>query len=171
MKQNILKWKPLLSVCIISGLIQVIVGVIMYLAGFYFHPLSSIVSIVVVILCLILGLLWYRNNHMNGEGSYSQILIVGVFISISIGIIYALYNIISINFFYPHFMEDLINARAEILKSRGLSDKQIEQMISFARTQLTAAGMAVRNFIFLSASGIVSSLVIAIFLRKKSNNN
>lgn len=167
MKTLSIDWSPLLLVGLVCGLIHVVVGIILYLSGHYFESLSSIASIVTVLLCIIFGIIWYRNKYMKDDASYPRILLVGIIISISIGIIYAIYNVISMNYFYPNFMSDLSNAQAHKLAQRGLSQAEIDNTISLAKTRYTVASIAFMNFIFLSIIGTVCSLVVSSFLKKK----
>ena len=103
-----LRWKVLLAIGLIAGILQTLAGVVMYVAGVYFAAWSMLVSGAVLVLCIVAGTRWYRDNMLGGTITYSQALIIGIVISVSTGIIYALYNIITISFIYPNFLDDMI---------------------------------------------------------------
>ena len=94
----------LVGIGVMAGVLQVIVGVAMYLAGVYFKPWSMLVTGVVLFLCIVVGTRWYSIKYLNDEISYKQALIVGVVIAVSTGAVYAVYNLVSINFFYSGFL-------------------------------------------------------------------
>src|SRR5262245_34825899 len=103
-----LDWKTLAAIGLAAGLIQVAVAVTMYLAGIYFVSWSSLVTLLTLLLCVVFGIRWYRVSVLKGEITYRQALVVGIVIGVSTGIVYAVYNIVSISFIYPRFLEDLI---------------------------------------------------------------
>ena len=98
--------KALIGVGVVAGLAQVVAGVVMYLAGVYFAPWSMFVSLLLLLLCIVAGTKWYATQHLNGKITYFQALKVGIAISVATGLIYALYNLISISWFYPNFLDD-----------------------------------------------------------------
>lgn len=146
----------LVSVALIAGLIQAVAGVIMYLAGFYFARGSMLVSALVLLLCLVFGTLWYRSRH-TGDFGYAQAFLTGAAISLGTGIVYAVYNLLSINFFYPNFLEEV--ARAQAASGQGPLDG--------GRSSLTAASIAIPNLIRLTVLGVILSAIAAPFLRRR----
>ena len=75
------------------------------------------VNLFLLLLCIVLGTKWYAARYLNGKITYVQALSVGVVISISTGLIYALYNLISISWFYPNFLDEVVRARLAQAKS------------------------------------------------------
>ena len=142
-----LRWKLLLEIGLIAGIVQALAGVVMYVAGVYFAAWSMLVSGGILVLCIVLGTRWYRDNVLGGTMTYSQALIIGIVISISTGIIYALYNVISISFLYPNFLDDTIRAGAR---------------------DATLPKIAVGNLIRLSIGGAILSIITSIILRGKT---
>ena len=49
----------LIGIGVMAGVVQVIAGVAMYLAGVYFKPWSMLVTGVVLLLCIVVGTRWY----------------------------------------------------------------------------------------------------------------
>ena len=140
-------WKTLIAIGLLAGLIQVATGVAMYVAGVYFAPWSMFVSGLVLILCIVFGIRWYRDSVLRGRITYGQALMVGIVISVSTGILYAIYNTISISFFYPRFLE------------------QMSSLNPAMRGSLTANMIALSNMIRLSLGGTIVSALVALILK------
>ena len=157
------KWKPLIAVGLVAGLTQVATGVAMYLAGIYFVSWSMFVSLAVLFLCIVLGTLWYRASALNGQISYGQAFIVGIVISVSTGIVYAVYNLISISFIYPNFLENVINASVASVPA----SQRTPEFIAAVRESITAKTIALSNLLRLSALGTFLSVWSSFLLRNK----
>jgi hypothetical protein len=151
------KWNlnALVVVALVAGLIQVAAGVVMYLAGFYFSPWSMLVTGIVLLACIVFGTSWYRNKH-TGEFGYVQAFLTGVAIGVGTGIVYAIYNLISINFFYPNFLDEVARAYA----STGAFPYET------IRASLSPMSIAIPNLIRLSVLGIIMAAIAAVFLRR-----
>ena len=121
----------------------------MYLAGVYFASWSMAVSVLVLLLCIVVGIRWYTTHVLKGEIKYSRALVVGVVISVTTGVIYALYNLASIAWFYPSFLSDMTRAGG---------------------VKVTAPAIALSNCIRLSVIGSMLSLVAAVFLRRTASS-
>lgn len=141
-------WKTLLTVGLLAGLIQVAAGVVMYLAGIYFVSWSFLVSLLVLLLCIVLGIRWYRDSVLKGQITFGQALIVGIVISVSTGIVYAIYNVISISFIYTGFLEELIS-------------------LNGGSARITANTIALANLIRLSVLGTLLSVFASLILKKR----
>ena len=154
--------KTLIGVGLLAGIVQVVAGVALYLAGVYFAPWSTFVSGFLLLVCIVVGTKLYAARYLNGKITYLQALSVGVVISISTGLIYALYNLISISWFYPNFLDDVVRAR--------LAQAMFPGTTSFAdmRSEVSALGIAVPNLIRLSVFGSILSLLTSLFLRRQA---
>ena len=154
--------KLLVGVGVVAGLVQVAAGVAMYLAGVYFRPWSAFVNLFLLLICLVGGTRWYATHGLNGKITYKQALCVGVVISVCTGLIYAVYNLISISWFYPNFLDDVVRAR--------LAHPAIAESTSFAamRAEVSALGIAIPNLIRLSVIGSILSLLTSFFLKTRT---
>ena len=142
-------WKTLIVIGLLAGLIQVATGVALYVADVYFAPWSMFVSGLVLILCIVFGIRWYRDSAQNGQITYGQALMVGIVISVSTGILYAIYNSISISFFYSRFLECMI-----ILNPAN-------------RESITVNTVSLSNLIRLSVFGTILSALASLILKKE----
>ena len=150
----------LIGLGLIAGVIQVMVGAAMYVAGVYFKPWSMLVSVLVLLLCIVVGTRWYSVKFLHNEITYKQAVIVGGVIAISTGIIYAVYNLVSIGFFYPNFLDELVRDR--------IAQRQAPASFDSLRAAVSAPGIAIANLIRLSVIGSLLSVLCALFLRRRS---
>ena len=161
-----LRWKVLLVIGVVAGIVQALAGVVMYVAGVYFAAWSMLVSGVVLVLGIVVGTRWYRDNTLGGTISYSQALIAGIVISISTGIIYALYNVITIGLIYPNFLDDMVREGVSRIQASGLTSQETAELVASMKRNATVPKIAVGNLIRLSIGGTVLSMIISIFLRR-----
>jgi Na+-transporting methylmalonyl-CoA/oxaloacetate decarboxylase gamma subunit len=154
--------KILLGLGVMAGFAQACAGVAMYLAGVYFAPWSMGVSLLVLLLCIVVGTRWYTAHCLNGEITYVQALGVGIVIAVSTGLVYAIYNMISISWFYPNFLDDMVRARM----AQASAHQPSAESFATLRSQVTAPAIAISNCIRLSVIGSVLSLVSALFLKR-----
>ena len=148
----------LLGVGLVCGAVQAAAGIAMYLAGVYFAPWSMVVSAGVLLGCIVAGTRWYTMHFLGNEITYPQAVLVGTVISVCTGVVYAGYNLITISYVYPNFLDEVVRAR---IAQDGSG--------SFAalRTQVSAAGIAIPNLVRLSGFGTALSLVTSLFLKRK----
>ena len=158
------KWKTLIAIGILAGLVQVATGVALYVAGLYFASWSMFVSVLVLFLCIVLGTRWYRDHALKGQITFKQALMTGIVISVSTGIVYAIYNVISISFIYPRFLEDLISLNLASVPA----SEQTPEFIAAMRQSLSANTIALSNLIRLSLIGTILSVFASLFLKRDS---
>ncbi len=161
-------WKPLAAIGLISGLIQVTIGVAMYLAGIYFAPKSLLVTNLVLAACIVLGTRWYGKHVLNGRTTYWAALLVGLVIAVCTGVIYVIYNIVSISFVYPHFLEDMVQAEFARQTALGMDASQAGQALELLRRERTLWMLVAGNLSGFVRFGIVLSALTAIAFRKKA---
>jgi len=162
-----LRWKPLLAVGLVSGLVQVAAGVTMYLAGVYFTNWGSLASLFFLALCVVAGIWWYGKDVLEGRTTYPLALLVGIVIGVSVGLVYAVYNIVSISFVYPHFIEDLVQNVVQRRLARGMDPQTVPQVTAGLRERMTAGSLAFNNLVTFASLGIILSALTAIWFRRK----
>jgi len=158
-------WKTLIAIGLLAGLIQVGTGVAMYVAGVYFAPWSILVSVLVLLLCIVFGMRWYRDSAQNGQITYGQALMVGIVISVSTGMVYAVYNIVSIQFIYSRFLEELISLNV----AGAPATERTPEFIAAVRERVTANTIALANLIRLSVVGTILSVFASMILKRRHN--
>ncbi len=156
----------LLALALVAGLAQAATGIVLYVTGNYFAAWSGMVSTAVLFLCIVIGLRWYRDNRRDGYIDFPKALALGAVIALGTGAVYAIYNIITIDVVYPHFLDDMARARVAAEAARGQAAVSYEAI----RTQLSAPRIAVTNFIFLTSRGIILSVLVALIVRRRSQS-
>jgi hypothetical protein len=147
-----------------AGLVQTVAGITMYMAGVYFAPWSMLVSVLVLLLCIVVGTRFYMTRYLK-KTRYVQALTVGIWLSVATGLVYALYNILSVSFFYPQFLDEMVRVRIAQATARQMQSESFEAM----RAGVSAAGIAVANLIRLSVIGSILSAISALFLKRSSS--
>lgn len=159
------KWngKALLGMGVLAGVAQAFAGVVLYIAGVYFAPWSMGVSGFLLLLSIVVGARWYAAHYLNGAITYKQALGVGIAVSVCTGLVYAIYNIVSISWFYPAFLDDMV--RAQIGDAPAGPGAE-----SFAtlRAQVSVPAVAISNCIRLSVFGSILSLLTSFFLKNSA---
>ena len=155
--------RVLIGVGVVAGVAQVIAGVAMYLAGVYFAPRSMFVNVFLLLVCIVVGTRWYAAHCLSAKITYLQALSVGIVVSISTGLIYALYNLISISWFYPNFLDEVVRAR---MAHHGVEEQSTASFAAM-RAEVSALGIAIPNLIRLSLLGSILSLLTSLFLRRR----
>jgi hypothetical protein len=79
------------------------------------------------------------------------------------GIVYAVYNLISISFFYPNFLANMINARLATMPA----SERTPEFIAAMREGTNAKTIALSNLIRLSLFGTWLSIFLAFYLKDK----
>jgi hypothetical protein len=157
--------KVLIGIGVTAGATQVVAGVVMYLAGVYFAPWSMLISLFLLLVCIVVGTRWYRDHCLNGKMTYLQAVSVGIVISVCTGLVYAVYNLVSIAWLYPQFLDEVVRARMAQTGAQQQSTGSFAAM----RAELSATGIAIPNLIRLSVFGSVMSLISSLFFKHRGS--
>jgi hypothetical protein len=141
-----------------AGVAQVAAGVAMYLAGVYFSPWSMAVSVAVLLVSIVAGIRWYAAQTSGGTISFGQAVLAGAVISLCTGATYAVYNLVSITWLYPGFLDDMVRARMDAFPDGRSFEAQ--------RATVSAAMIAIPNLVRLSVMGSVLSVPIGWLLSR-----
>jgi len=156
-----LRWVPLVKVGLVAGLVQVVAGAAMYLSGVYFERWSLQLMMLLTVASIAAGNWWYGKYVLGGQTTYWRALLVGVVMSVLMAAVYVTYNLVSVSFIYPHFMEDMVQAEFD-RASVGLDPAQAAQLLGSLRSQLTLRSLAVGNFVGACRFGTMASVLVAL---------
>jgi hypothetical protein len=160
-----LRWKPLLVAGIGSGLVQVAAGMTMYVLGVYFAPWSGLVSLALLAAALVLGVWWYVIHVLHRQVTYVTALLAGLAIAVATGLVYATYNVLSVSFVYPHFLEDMAEARVAARQAGGLDTAHAAELLASLRASTTLASVVASNLRAFCLFGTVVSALAALGFR------
>lgn len=152
----------LLTIALVAGAVQVVAGVSMYLTGVYFAPWSMVVSLFV----LLSAIVWASHRYagrLRSDGvrpRWLDTLKAGVAASVGTGIIYAIYNLVSITYVYPHFLDDMANAIVAMQDSSSPGARSLDAV----RADLSASAIAFGNLVRLSVFGSILSAIVALLM-------
>lgn len=160
---------PLVKVGLIAGLANVAVGIVLYLTGAYFQPWALILMTLLLPVYIAVGNWWYGKHVLRGNTTYPKALLVGIVISVLIGLTYVTYNIVSITFVYGDFLEEMIQAEFARL-SAGMDAVNASQLLDRLRAESTLKGLVVGNLMAVCRLGTAFSLLVALGFLKRWRN-
>ncbi len=168
MTTHAFRWRPLFAIGLISGLIHVTVGVAMYFAGIYFWPGSLLVINLALASCIVAGTCWYGRHVLDGSTTYLSAWLVGIVIAVCTGLVYVTYNIVSVSFVYPHFLEDMVQAEFARQQVLGMDPSRATQVLESLRRETTLGVIVAGNLSGFVRIGTILSALTAIAFRAKS---
>ncbi|MBZ5499377.1 MAG: DUF4199 domain-containing protein [Acidobacteriia bacterium] len=168
MTMNTFQWKPAVAIGLVSGLIQVAIGVALYLAGIYFARGSLLVTLLALAASIAVGTRYYGRHVLDGHTTYWSALLVGFIIAVCTGLVYVTYNIVSISFVYPHFLEDMVQSELARQQALGMDPSQAGQMLELLRDETTLRRIVTENLSGFVRFGVALSALTAIAFRRRT---
>jgi hypothetical protein len=140
---------------------------VMGVTGWYAHPTLQYLFLAVVIpaevALLVLGL--RRTATANGYGGQ---VVAGTLMAVVAAVVIAAGSLVFTTVLVPDYFQRLRSAHEQVLRDAGRSQAEIDQAIAAAETGETPVSNALGGVIGTIATGVVTSLVAAVFLRRKA---
>jgi hypothetical protein len=127
----------------------------------------SLVPLAVMIVVTWLGLKAVREEAKDKSLSYGKGVGTGVLISLYAGLIGAIYAFVHFTFINPNFADYAIDMARQQWVAAGMGDSQMEAAEKFTRFLYKPAVMAIMSAIFSPFFGLIISLILSIFLKRK----
>ena len=127
----------------------------------------SLVPLAVMIVVTWLGLKAVREEAKDKSLSYGKGVGTGVLISLYAGLIGAIYAFVHFTFINPNFSDYAIDMLRQKWVAAGMGDSQMEGAEKFMRFLYKPAVMAIMSAIFSPILGVLVSLILSIFLKRK----
>jgi len=127
----------------------------------------SLLPLVVTIVVLWLGIKAAREEAKDKSLSYGKGVGTGVLIALYAGLIGAVYTFIHFTYINPNFADYAIDMTRQQWAAKGMSDSQMESAEKFTRMFYKPGLMAVMGVIFSPLVGLVLSLILSAFLKRK----
>jgi len=159
----------ILSTGIVIGVLCSLWTLVMGYSGLYKDPsLANLFFLVIPIEvgCLVWGL---RSTARQGRTYGGQIL-AGTMMAIVGGVIIIGTSLLFTTVLFPHYAQDLEQMYRATLARQGKSDSEIAAAIQGNAASWTPMAQAMSGFIGTLITGILSSAVIAAFVRRKSSS-
>jgi len=119
--------------------------------------------IVVQIVVLVLGLM-----KTAAEGrSYGGQVSAGLLMHLVGGVIILLGSLLFTSVVFPDYFDEVMSVQEDRMRDQGMSDAQVQQAMDMTASFMNPFVNAIIGFVFTVLSGLVFSLVIAIFVRSK----
>ena len=139
---------------------------IMGFTGWYKDP-SMMMAFYVVILLQLVVLVWGLKQTAAQGKTYGGQVGAGTLMSLVGGVIIILSSLLFTMVVFPDYFAELRTVQAEILKASGKSDAAIAAEVEMAAPFQTPWIQALMGFIGTIFTGVIGSLIIGAFYRKK----
>lgn len=104
------------------------------------------------------------------ERGYAGQVASGILISLISGLIIMVNAVIFRTVIFPDYLDEIRIAYIEMLRTEGKTEEEIAKMIRAMSGSQTPAMQAISGFLGTLFTGLVASLVIAIFYRRKEQD-
>jgi len=143
------------------GVLCAIWQVIMALTGWITNP-SLMNLFYLVILIEIVVLIWGLKQCAAGN-TYGQQVLAGTAMSVLAGVFLFAFSLLLTMVLFPNLINEMKTVQTQVLKDAGRSEAEI----SVALNLQTPLIQALQGLIGTVVTGLLASLIIAIFMRKK----
>jgi hypothetical protein len=161
-------WKPALIYGAIVGFVSILIGVIFYITNLttkgWVGMVSSLVTLVVFIYCLVA----YRKEYLGGYASFGQIFLMAVMIGIISSVLSTIYSYILMGVIDPELIDKLHLVREEkLLSNPRLPESAHEAIIAKLDKAFQLKRMLVMGAIAGPVMNAIVGLIAAAFIKKE----
>lgn len=120
-----------------------------------------------------LGLAWaiysVRNNKLDGFATYGKAFMIGLYASISIAVIMAVYTYVYMKFIDPSFVDNLLaNAEDKMIEANpNMSEEELNKALDMTKMFMQPGLMSVFSIFGSIITGAILSLIVAIFAKRE----
>ncbi len=157
-KQVSLKWG------LYIGLVMIVWGLVMQIAGLVGNQLLGSVSYLFLIAGIVLAHKEFKNNG-DGFMAYSQGLGIGTLLSVVSGAISVVFSYIYVKFIDDSMLTIVRDLQVEKMEEQGLSDAQIEQAMEIAGKFMVPEVMFPLALLVMVFFGFILSLIVSAFTK------
>jgi hypothetical protein len=169
MEEKVSVWKANLTSGLILGLFAVVYTLVMYFLDLTFNKVQGYVFLLVLIVTLYFLVKSYRDNYLHGYITYGQAVGAGVVIFLYFAIISAIFTYILYAVIDPELTTKQLAFVEETLVKRGMNQDLIDTSMNMQKKFLKPEIMAPFSILGNMVTGVIMSLLVAIFVRKEGN--
>lgn len=162
-------WKNNMNYGAITGFSIIILSLVVYFINIEQDLIVSLLIYVIQIIVIVLGTKHLRDKIQKGPFSYGRALASGVLISLFASVIVAFYMLLFFKIIDPDAIEKIFTAMEDSMYEKGMPDDQIEMAMEMSKKFTTPFTIAIGTVFSYTLWGFIFSLIIAAFLKKKSN--
>ncbi len=157
--------RPGVLIGVLCGLWTFVVG----FTGWYKDPVMLNMFWVVIPIQIILLVKGLKKTAADGK-TYGGQVIAGTMMSVVGGTILILSSLLFTTVVFPSYFEELRQLGEQIMRSEGKSEEEIRNTLEVMAATQTPAMQAIFGFIGTVVTGLVSSLIIGVFVKKKEQS-
>lgn len=154
-----------------TGLMLVLIQTIQYLAGLYVSFFFSILTGSLFIAAIVLSIRNYRENELSGWLNYGEGVTLGTLLSLAAALIYGAFMLLLVTVIDTTYFDELIIQTQEMMEASKVPDEVIEKTIDQMQENSSPLQFAYGPLIQYGVSGLIISLIVAIFFRKAPANS
>jgi hypothetical protein len=156
----ILKWG------IILGLLVEIWTYVMGFTGWYKHPTLLFLFFLVILIQIVVLVIALRETAAQGRRYWGQVS-AGTLISVVAGLIIVGGSLLFSTVVFPDYVSEVAQVQEQMLRQAGQSEEQIRSAMEAYNRSNSPTSLALQGFIGTFLTGLVTSLVVAGFVRAK----
>lgn len=149
---------------IVSG-VGIVFTIILYLMDMDTSTLAQVLGYLVLIGGILVGVLEYRDKVNEGFIKYSQVIGMGVLISVIAAVILGLFSIVYMEYINPEMLDKVILQQEEQFIEQGMSDEEIETAIGYMRKFSNPIFSIPFTVIWYAFAGLVISAIAGFFIK------
>lgn len=169
MEQKASVWKANLTNGLILGLVGIVYSLIMYFLDLSLNKTQGYLFLVILIVALFLLVKTYRDNYMHGFITYGQAVGSGLVIFLYYSLITAIFTYLLFAVIDPGLVGKQLAMSEELMMKRAMPQEAIDAGMNIQKKIMTPPFMAVISIFGNMITGLIMSLIIAIFVRKEGN--
>ncbi len=152
---------------ILLGLLTVAWTFVIGFTGWYKDPV--LLNLFFVVILIQLGVMIWAFRKTAAEGAaYGKQIVNGLILSVVGAVIIFFGSLLFTTVVFPHYFQDLRAIHTEILRQGGMAEEEISRAVDAGAVMQTPVMQAISGVAGTLVTGLVFSLVLGVFFRRKS---
>ncbi|KAA9345513.1 DUF4199 domain-containing protein [Adhaeribacter soli] len=160
-------WSVGLKYGLITGLVGSVLAMINFITGNFDNIwLMFVIGLAIYILAIVLAHREYKANNA-GYMTYGEGLMIGTLTVFIAGVIGGLFSYVYIEFVDPGILNKMVEVQIRMMENFGLPEDKLDEAIQKVERDTTAANQLKSGLINGIFSGLVLSLIVSAFTKKR----
>lgn len=151
-------FKAGLAIGIFCGIWQIILATTRWIIN------PSLMNLFYLVILIEIAVLIWGLKQSSTENSYGQQVLAGTAMSVLAGVFLFAFSLLLTTVLFPDLINEMKTVQTQMLKQAGRSEAEISAALSLQTPMI----QAILGLIGTVVTGILASLIIAIFMRKKN---
>jgi hypothetical protein len=140
---------------------------VMGFTGWYKDPVMALVAFLPVVILIEVGLLWWGLRQTAPANEYAQQVMTGTMMAVVAAVVIFIGSYLFTTVFFPNYFEELRTGQEQLLRQQGMADAEIQAQLAAGRVFQTPVWNALFGAIGTVVTGLLASLVIGAFVRRR----